>query len=325
MKVIFSRIYNKLANDESPIQDRTSLLVWFLSVLKWKELGYETLLYTDEITKEAFKEYGLLDLYDDVKLLNNEDINEEVFWACSKILSEKQFIEEYPDEEFMVSDLDFIPLKDPKDFSKTSNDLVTFYGEYWKGYAKLEDMDLNPDYTLPEFYTGVVNPINTCLLYIQKNNLGIFSEYLNIELDFMRYHKTFINAVSANDLMLFVEQRLFTEYLVSKGIPIEFTSPEDKSVFNVSGMHTGPYKPMEKADYWKWNIWYLKMLKEEFPETYELVISNKLFSDIKEIIDDGKGTYKNKAKKETKIENFSWDTLEYPRAFEDIYDPIWNS
>ena len=67
------------------------------------------------------------------------------------------------------------------------------------------------------------------------------------------------------------------------------------------------------------------MLKEEFPETYESVITNELFSDIKEIVDVGKGTYKNKAEKETEIIKFSWDSLEYPKAFEDIYDPVWNS
>ena len=36
------------------------------------------------------------------------------------------------------------------------------------------------------------------------------------------------------------------------------------------------------------------------------------------------GEYTNKKDKVIKIENFNWDDLEYPRAFEDIYDPIWN-
>lgn len=324
MKVVFSRIYNKLANNGSPIQDRTSLLVWFLSVLKWKELGYETLLYADETTQGALKEYGLLDLYDEVKTLKNEEIDEEVFWACSKILSAKQFMEEYPNEEFMVSDLDFIPLKDPKDFVETDNDLVAFYGEYRKAYAKLEDINFNPDYTLPDFYAGTVNPINTCLLYIQKNNLELFSDYLDIELDFMSYHKKFISGQTSNDLMVFVEQRLFTEYLVSKGVPIVFTSPKNKSVFNLSGLHTGVYKSLEKSDYWKWNIWYLKWLKEEYQDIYESIINLDLYADIKEIVDKGEGKYVDKKDRETNISDFSWDNLEYPRAFEDIYDPDWN-
>ena len=65
------------------------------------------------------------------------------------------------------------------------------------------------------------------------------------------------------------------------------------------------------------------MFREDFPETYDLIISNELFKDIKDIIDTGKGKYIDKAGKETIIDEFSWDTLEYPRAFEDMYDPIW--
>ena len=325
MKVIFSRIYNELANKGSAIQDRTSLLAWFLSVLKWKELGYETILYADETTQKAFKEYGLLSMYDEVKTLKNEEIDETIFWACSKILSAKQFMQEYPNEEFMISDLDFIPLKDPKDFAISDNDIVTFYGEYWKGYTELKYINFNPEYTLPAFYTGTVDPINTCLLYIQKNNLELFKKYLDIEQDFMSYHKKFISGQSSNDLMVFVEQRLFTEYLVSNDIPITFTSQKNKSVFNASGLHTGPYKSLEKTDYWKWNIWYLKWLKEEYPDVFECIISLELYKDIKDIIDNGNGTYVNAKGKETKIEEFDWNSLEYPRAFEDIYDENWNN
>lgn len=78
MKVIFSRIYIDKANEGSPIQDRTSLLVWYLSALKWKQLGYETILYTDERTKEAFDELGLSSCYDEVKMIKSEESDEEV-------------------------------------------------------------------------------------------------------------------------------------------------------------------------------------------------------------------------------------------------------
>lgn len=325
MKVVFSRLYNPKTNKGNIIQDRTSLLVWVLSVLKWKKLGYEPYLYTDETTKEEFEKLGILKLYDEIRIIDNKyDINEEVFWACSKILSEKQFIEEFPDEEFMVSDLDFIPLKDPKTFKTVDNEILIFYREFIQVYCPLEFLGLNSEYKLPEFFTGKIDPINACFVYFQKDNLELFKKYLDIEIEFMQAHKEFVNDLNANDLMMFIEQRLFTEYLEVNNIPITPISPKNKSVFNTSGMHSGPYKTIENTDYWKWNIWWLKLLKEEFPETYEEVINLELYSDIKDIIDKGEGEYTNKVNKITDIKDFDWDTLEYPRAFEDIYDEKWN-
>ena len=326
MKVIQSRFYIPNANEGNIIQDRTSLLVWFLSVIKWKEFGYEVVLYTDNTTRTKFDELGLSKYYDEiVELEEDETVNTKVFWASAKILSAKKFMESHPNEEFMVSDLDFIPLKDPTTFVQCNNDLVTFYKEYVQMYNSLENMDINSEYTLPDFYTGNVDPINTCLLYIRESLLEIFSNYLDIELEFMQYHQEYISGSSANDLMIFAEQRLFTEYLVSIGIEFTYVNPENKSVFNVNGLHTGPYKNLEKTEYWKWIIWYLKILKEQYPDTYEEIINLELYEDIKKIIDDGNGKYKDKLNKETEITDFNWDTLEYPRAFEDIYDPAWNS
>ena len=326
MKVIQSRIYIEKANEGSVIQDRTSLLVWFLSVLKWKELGYEPVLYTDEKTKTEFDKLGLSKLYNEVNIIeNSNNVNVEVFWASSKIFSIRQFINEHPNEEFIISDLDFIPLKDPKEFASDSNSIVAFYPEYKEMYPDVDYIKFNPKYKLPNFFKGDIDPINTCLLYVQKNCLSIFKDYLSIEEDFISYHYNFESGQVSNDLMTFVEQRLFTEYLKYNDINIDFMNPPTKSVFNVNGLHTGPYKSIEKTEYWKWIIWYFKVLKDLDESIYESIISLDIYSDIKEIIENREGIYINKNSKETKIENFNWDTLEYPRAFVDIYDPVWNS
>lgn len=323
MKVVQTRLYLENANDGKAYQDRTSLLAWFLSVLKWKQLGYEPILYTDQTTKDKFDELGLTDLYDEVYILDTDDVETKVFWACGKILSAKQFMEDYPDEEFMISDLDYIPLKDPATFAQNDNDLVSFYHEYTQTYKSIDELPLNEEYTLPSFFTGKINPINTCLLYIRKSFLDLFKNYIDIELDFMSYHTEFSDTYTANDLMTFLEQRLFAEYLTSNDIEVTYIMPKNKSIFNINGIHTGPYKFIEKVEYWMWIIWWFKLIRDEFPDTYEEIINLELYSDIKQIIDDSKGAYTNKKDKETEIENFDWDTLEYPRAFEDIYDPIW--
>ena len=323
MKVIFSRVKVPYMDI---IQDRTALLVWFLSVLKWKQLGFETVFYTDEETKNELSEVGLVDLYDEVHILNQENIKDDVFWAHAKILSAKDFVTNYPDEEFIISDMDFIPLKNPCNFYKGGKELVVFYREYNQMYAPIENLKLNDDYQFPKYFTGNVDPINACQLLVHKEMLPDFKEYLNYELEFMNQYKNdFVSGKISNDIMIFLEQRLFTEFLVNeKGYTVVETSPQYKSVFNTSGLHTGPYKSLELAEYYKWIIWYLKMLREEFTDVYESIIHLDLYDDFRQIIEDGKGTHTNKKKKETYIEEFSWDTLEYPRAFEDIYDPVWN-
>lgn len=323
MKVIFSRVKVPYMDI---IQDRTALLVWFLSVLKWKQLGFETVFYTDEETKNELSEVGLVDLYDEVHILNQENIKDDVFWAHAKILSAKDFVTNYPDEEFIISDMDFIPLKNPCNFYKGGKELVVFYREYKQMYTAIENLKLNDDYQFPKYFTGDVDPINACQLLVHKEMLPDFKEYLNYELEFMNHYKNdFVSGKISNDIMIFLEQRLFTEFLVNeKGYTVVETSPQYKSVFNTSGLHTGPYKSLELAEYYKWIIWYLKMLREEFTDVYESIIHLDLYDDFRQIIEDGKGTHTNKKKKETYIEEFSWDTLEYPRAFEDIYDPVWN-
>ena len=323
MKVIFSRIYIEKANEGSVIQDRTSLLAWFWSVLNWNRLGYETILYTDQITKTEFETLGLAKLYSQVKLINPTNIDKEVFWANAKIVSTKQFMREYPGEAFMISDLDYIPLVDPKDFRTADDQLVCFYGEYLPMYAPINKLHLHPAYKIPDFFTGKVDPINTCLLYIQESLLPLMDAYLDMEMDFMNYHYAFESGQISNDLMTFIEQQLFSEYMVANGISFVYVNPKNKSVFNVNGLHTGPYKALEKTEYWKWIIWYLKVLREEYPNVYNDIIHLDLYSDVKKIIDEGNGTYKDKKDREKEIKEFSWDTLEYPKAFEDIYDPVW--
>lgn len=324
MNVIFSRV--KVPHMDI-IQDRTSLLVWFLSVLKWKQLGFETVFYTDMETKNALSEVGLIDLYDEVHILDNENIKDDVFWAHAKILSAKEFIDSHPDEEFMLSDMDFIPLKNPCEFYKGGKELVVFYREYKQMYAPIDRLNLNDDYAFPTYFTGDVDPINACQLLVHETMLQDFKEYLDYELDFMdKYKNDFVSGQISNDIMVFLEQRLFTEFLVNeKDYTVVETSPRYKSVFNTSGIHTGPYKSLELAEYYKWVIWYLKMLREEFTDVYNHIIQLELYGDFRQIIEDGKGVYVNKNKNETPIENFSWESLKYPKAFEDIYDPVWNS
>lgn len=113
----------------------------------------------------------------------------------------------------------------------------------------------------------------------------------------MQYHQDYISGTSYNDLMCFVEQRLFAEYLASNKIEFTFVNPANKTMFNVNGLHTGVYKFLEKTEYWKWIIWYLKILKEQYPDTYEEIINLELYEDFKKIIDDGNGIYKNKLNK----------------------------
>ena len=119
----------------------SSLLVTFLSVLKWKSFGHTVKLYVDEHFKEVFQNYGLLELYDEVDdtyftendLYESFDIKKEYFWAFSKL-----FIYMKEKDNFIMSDLDFIPLQDFHNIIDESKDYI-YYKEI---LDKLKSLDI---------------------------------------------------------------------------------------------------------------------------------------------------------------------------------------
>ena len=113
MRVIHSR--KKVWDKDYAFQDKFQLLVWILSILKWKNLGYETVLYTDNEVLEKIKEVGFEHLYDEINteyLENKENIKNIdfwCFWAMPKILSLKSEIEKGYNS--IMADIDVVPIK----------------------------------------------------------------------------------------------------------------------------------------------------------------------------------------------------------------------
>ena len=202
MKVIFSRVN---IPHMDIIQDRTSLLVWFLSALKWKQLGFEIIFYTDEETKNELSKVGLVGLYDEVRILNKINIKDDIFWSYAKILSANEVVTNYPDEEFIISDMDFIPLKNPCDFYNGGKEIVVFYKEYKEMYEPIENLNVNDDYVFPKYFTGNTDPINACNFLVHKQLLPDFKEYLEYELEFMdQYKDNFVSGKRSNEIMIHI-------------------------------------------------------------------------------------------------------------------------
>ena len=67
-------------------------LVSCLSFIKHYYPSWKTYFYVDKWTKEYYRQFGILDLFDTVddKLLDNiQDINIDVFWAAGKIIAQR--------------------------------------------------------------------------------------------------------------------------------------------------------------------------------------------------------------------------------------------
>ena len=95
--------------------NKMSLLVWVLSILKWKEYGYTTVLYTDTKTLEDLKKFGIDKLYDDINdtLLEEESKNIDLncYWAISKLIALRH--EELTlGNDVIVADQDVVPMSD---------------------------------------------------------------------------------------------------------------------------------------------------------------------------------------------------------------------
>ena len=172
MKVI--QVMTKNITDELDINMGTvSKLVSILSVLKWKSFNFTTKLYVDKFYKDYFDSIGLINLYDEVDCTYFTDsdpyaaknIDKRFFWAMSKL-----FVLENEQEPFILSDMDFIPLKDFHSFTE-DHEVFGYYREQYRNsitYPDKEHMPVGEGYQFPDWLTWSVNPINTAVLYIQN-------------------------------------------------------------------------------------------------------------------------------------------------------------
>jgi hypothetical protein len=296
MKVIHSRI---------SVSDReltgSELLVWYLSVLQWKRLGYTTKIYVDDTNLQYIKDKKLYDLYDEVDstYFNNtngfftkHDIDKSHFWASSKI-----FLLENETEPCIVSDHDFIPFAE----IPLESDIVVYHVEKMRkdsyyDYNRYTLAYNTSSYSIPEWFTFEQLPFNTSICYI--NNEEVKKQY--IEEAYKYTVNNFCQCENPSVDMIYIEQRFLSElcnYLnISTSTLINLS---EVSFINERYFHMIVHKDVDNSIKFNnkypnsWHIYLLDKLNKYFPEAYETVINMEEFSEDKEYIEaNGFDSYK---------------------------------
>lgn len=287
-KNIEEDIYRGLGN--------TSILVAFLSVLKWKSFGFTTKIYVDEYTKDYFSKIGLLDLYDEVddtyftstpNIYDKYNINKHYFWAFSKL-----FVYLNETEPFIMADMDFIPLKDYH--SELDEKCLVFYKEELNKdqYPNMDNLPTAENYSFPEWFTWNEKPCNMCFSYINDSELK--NLYLS---EAIRYASNNTEEYNIDDKfeehtliprMVFAEQRLLSECAKHLDIEIKELKTRYEFIFNTKAIHLFGYKDIDfnGNNPINWIMFFLDKLNKEFPEVYSKLIELEQYTEYREKIEE---------------------------------------
>ena len=264
----------------------STLLVTFLSVLKWKSFGYTVKLYVDDHFKEVFSKYGLLELYDEVDdtyfnnndLYDTFDINKEYFWAFSKL-----FIHMNEKDNFIMSDLDFIPLKDFHDIIDENKNYV-YYREILDELTYPQDLITSSTYTYPEWISWKERPVNTAITYLSNENLKKI--YIEEAIRFAQHNteESDNEGMNLTNRMVFVEQRLLSECAKHLGEELNQIKSNYETICNPREIHYFCYKQIDTKDPYNWVLFFLDKLNKEFPDEYKKIIELPEYLEYKNII-----------------------------------------
>lgn len=266
MRIIHTR--KRVFDEDFAFQNKLTLLVWILSILKWKEFGNEVVLYTDNITLEKIKEFGFDTLYDEINSTYLEDkevckgIDFNCYWAMPKLLALRHETLDLGNDVVVV-DQDVVPMSNVSRLWTNSDIAVWSNKEHVEircCYPKLNKLSLPKDYELPNWFTGKAKPLNTGVIHIKdKNIVDLFtSEAIKIATNNHNEHNN-----SRCQTMCNAEQRLLGEIVKYKDLTYSVMQPINEGLFNRNGFHMHGYKNIINNDNgMEWHIKILKMIKE---------------------------------------------------------------
>lgn len=291
MRVIHTR---KKIYEDRPIdfsKNKFLLLIWVLSILKWKQLGHQPILYTDNSTLEEIKKYGFEKLYDEINvdLFDNyekgKNICYEVFWAMPKMLAYYYELNDLGNRVLMC-DTDLVPTT--PNFNRLLNiaDVLVWsnkeFKEFTSIYAKKSSLTTPKGYKFPEWFTFKARPLNTGIIYFKKNNMAL--EYLDEVFKQCDYKENEIDLENGFcNSMFHIEQRTISEFIKGKNLTYTTMQPINEGLYNKNGCHVFGDKPLLTNDKsFEWCLHLLLCVKECNQEMFDELIENQVFSKEKE-------------------------------------------
>ena len=285
MRIVQAR--KRVWNIDYCFANKFNLLVWVLSILKWKEYGNQVVLYTDTETLEEIKKIGFDTLYDEIntELFDKgaicENINFEYYWAMPKIIALHYETYHLGNKNVVVSDQDVVPMKDFNHLFSLADCTVWSNKEHVEVrsiYPRLHELSLPHNYELPKWYKGLARPLNTGLLHFRKNKHAI--EFCD---EVFKYVKDNTNDKKNTKCiaMCNAEQRMLGEFLNWKGLTYGTIQPNNQGLFNTNAFHTHGYKNVIGNNNLDWNCKLLNMIKPLNYILYNKLIDNKIFEEEK--------------------------------------------
>ena len=289
MRLIHTR--QRVFKKDHIFENKMSLLVWVLSILKWKEYGYETVLYTDTKTLEDIKKFGFNHLYDVINtdLLEDKEVTKGIdfvcYWAMSKLLALRHETLTLGND-VVIADQDVVPMADISHMWTNSDVAVWSNKEHVQlraVYPNLCELSLPYGYKLPKWFTGEARPLNTGILHIKnKDIVDLYtSEALKMAKDNHNAHKNTNCQTMCN-----AEQRMLGEIVEYKNLSYSVMQPVNKGLFNRNGFHTHGYKIRVNNDNGLlWHLNLLLMIKKCNLDMFNKLLENDLFKPEKEYFD----------------------------------------
>lgn len=288
MRIIHTR--KRVFEKDNAFQNKFTLLTWILSALKWKEYGYEVVLYTDKETLEDIKYFGFETIYDEINdtYLEDEKVCEGIdfycYWAMPKLLALRHEVLELGND-VVISDMDVVPMSNVSRMW-TNTDIAVWsnkeHVEIRSIYPKLSKLSLPLDYKLPYWFTGKAKPLNTGILHIKDKN--IVDLFVNEAIAMSKDNHNFHNNTNCQT-MCNVEQRLLGEIVQHKGLTYSVMQPVNDGLFNRNGFHTHGYKVKINDDNGlDWHCALLAMIAICDIEMYNKLINHEWFEAEKEYI-----------------------------------------
>lgn len=273
------------------------LLSWVLSIIKWKILGHQIVLYTDKSTLNDINKFGFSNLYDEINtdLFENGDVCKDIdfkwFWATPKLLSYHYELEHLGNNP-IVCDMDVVPARDFSNLFNIANVTVWSNKEFVNVravYPQLYELSTPKGYTFPKWFTGEAKPLNTGIIYF--NNPEFAKEYLD---EAMRFIRGNVNSKNNSDVitMCNAEQRMLGEYVAYKNLTYTTVQPFGARLSNRNGFHIHGFKNLltSKEDI-NWHLQMLLEIKKYNERIFNKLLKHELFEEEKKHFEENGYVY----------------------------------